>query len=193
MLKWITSGGGPLLLVEKMLALEWTGVSLEEESNDIDLFSNAKSELLITLDDYERACKVEGYIDIIPIGEKTGLVLGDAPLPTAWFYYPDQSGGLIVRWGYAASEDSIIRRLSELTENDFVAETFSLEIFSEKLIIFDSAFSGEDLDCLGEDVLEVQLSSGKYHIATSIYNPDDETSLIIHRLKQVTINESNLQ
>jgi hypothetical protein len=186
-LKWVVSGGGPLLLLEKSLIIEWKGVELtDEDDNNDSLHAGAYTEGADELDDYERACKVNGYIGIISVGLGVGLVLGDAPLPTTWQPYQNGDGGLIIRWEYASDESSVIRSLSQLSNGSFVAEGFNFEVFSGNLLLFDTAYSGEDLDCLEkEDILEVQLSKGIYNVETASYKPDVETSLILHRLSKI--------
>lgn len=53
--------------------------------------------------DYDRACRVDGYIGKIPVGDKEGLVLDDQPMPTTWV--PNQRGGTMVRILAAESDD----------------------------------------------------------------------------------------
>ena len=63
-LTWYESAGGPLLVLPRAALADWQGTDG---------------------DDYERACAVQGYADIVRIEGREALVLGDEPFPTAVF------------------------------------------------------------------------------------------------------------
>src|SRR3954470_17851595 len=81
-LKWVNSGGGPLICAPPSAAAKWRGSRCTS-------IRNARS-------DYARACDVLDYLGVIPCGVLDVLVLGDEPLPSAF----GVAGGelVIVRW-----------------------------------------------------------------------------------------------
>jgi hypothetical protein len=114
-------------------------------------------------------------------------------LPTAWWPYdfpdfPDKNGsgseitpgGILVRWINAESEQDVLRSLEDVPSEIWTAEQFSLSIGSAPLYLFDSAYSGAELDAA--DPLLIRLPSGDYSVFTARHTPDEETDLILHRL-----------
>jgi len=164
-LQWIESTGGPLLLIEKNLLPAWCGYRFKEEG---------------VLTDYERACKVLDYVGKVRIDDGYGLVLGEEPFATTW-YQPNSPGiGLIVRWVCAENETAVINALYNLPDVPWEQTGVSLDLTTGDLILFDSSLPGTDID----DWLNLTVPRGSYSVETLHFQPDKQTSLILHRLLQ---------
>lgn len=155
-LKWITSGGGPLVLVPEGLVHLWRGIDNS---------------------DYARACGIPDYIGILPIGAGQGLVLGDEPLQTTWL--PDKGNGTLVRWICADSETSIVAHALQVPDNLFAASGCEFRSQEKCLRLFDSAVAGGSLS--PEQFLAVDLEPGRYKVFTALYRPDVSTAILLHR------------
>ncbi len=174
-MEWIDSNGGPLIAMPHSLIRHWDGSSepragrvVEAESrwNDPDAAAT----------DYDRACDVSEYVEAIRVGDGQALVFGDEPMSTC--FVPEAGGGCFVRWCCAPSADAVAALLSSLPSTGFEVEVSAFTISRGSLLLFDSAYSGEEMD--GE--VGIDLPSGDYDVATRTWEPDEETSLVLHRL-----------
>ncbi|MFC5724374.1 Imm21 family immunity protein [Streptomyces gamaensis] len=91
---WVESLGGPLVAVPVSVLTEWGGCSENwgEES--------------APLEDYDRACAVEGWAGLLDVGRSgaQALVLADEPATTR--YLPEQR--VFVRWLASGSESELL-------------------------------------------------------------------------------------
>lgn len=161
-LVWIESAGGPLLLLEKNLIPGWHGCSSNLEDSPTD---------------YERACAVDDYIGVIPVASGIGIVLGEEPLSSAWWPLTEAGRGVLVRWLFAENEAAVTRALENLPNREWQRTNVEFTVSNGSLILFDAASSGPDID----ESLEIELPGGRYAAETLMYEPDEQTSLILHR------------
>tara|TARA_R110002072_G_scaffold33030_9_gene100250 strand:+ start:2604 stop:3092 length:489 start_codon:yes stop_codon:yes gene_type:complete len=156
-MEWISSEGGPLILISRSSLAYWKGVNS---------------------DDYDRACAIDDYAGVISVSDSQGLVFGDEPCETA-IYYSESIGVLIVRWQWAEGESSVQNIIDTLTEEDFKNSEEEIEYKSNdgSLLLFDSVLPGDEAEGL-----DVNLSESNYLVTTICHAPNDETSLILHRL-----------
>lgn len=156
-MEWISSEGGPLILISRKYLADWTGIEG---------------------DDYDRACAIDDYAGVIRVSSSQGLVFGDEPCQTA-IYYAENIGVLIVRWQWAESESSVQRFVKSLTAEEFKTpeEEIEYRVNNGSLLLFDSVLSGNEAEGLS-----VNLSESTYLVTTICYTPNDKTSLILHRL-----------
>lgn len=167
-LSWISSAGGPLLLLPESLVGHWRGsFSASEE--------NSQSQT-----DYDRACSVEGYVGVINVNAGQGLVLGDEPMQTSWLPLSEQLGGVLVRWQWAPDEKHVNEAMTDLSRLAWEPPTHTFRVSDKVLLLFDAACSGNDPG----DALNIDLLPGQYSIESTHYEPDEETSLILHRLSR---------
>lgn len=173
-MKWIESTGGPLILIPKRIAHQWTGVcgSDTESPSTID-----------TTSDYDRACQVPEYIGTVPVGDTCGVVFGDEPLRTTWI--AADYGGLVIRWYFAESEDDILKGVADCPEDVFDDVLIEFESSGDECILFDSSCDGTSVVELREDCLILDLKGCRYSILTGVYNHDDKTSVLIHKFKEM--------
>ncbi len=155
-MKWLSSEGGPLILIGKKSLSYWQGVDN---------------------DDYDRACSVEDYAGIITVASSQALVLGDEPCQTT-IYESEDLGVLVVRWQWAESESSVQSIVEQLTNEDFKdpEEEIEYKVDDNSLLLFDSVLSGNEAKGLC-----VTLSGSSYLVSTICHTPNDETSLILHK------------
>lgn len=161
-LAWIESAGGPLLLLEENLLPFWRGC-----------FSDSDD----ALTDYDRACDVNDYIGAIDVNSRQAIILGDEPLSTAWWSSANKKQSFLVRWDYAENETAVIESLKNLPKISWQKTDIEFQVKEGKLILFDSACSGSDVD----DCLRIEIQKARYSIETLHYKPDNQTSLILYR------------
>lgn len=187
-LQWMQSNGGPLLLVPGEHVSAWKGIEPPRNGRQVEVRFrwNGPDE---PATDYDRACDVEEYIAQLDIGAGRGLVLGDMPMGTAWQTVGSvQSngapvGGILIRWMYANSEADVLSTIPRMPDELWQNDGMTLEVGSQPLCLFDSAFAGDDL--AHDDHLLIQLPAGTYAIATAEYEPDRHTSVVLHRLQRI--------
>jgi hypothetical protein len=186
-LQWMESNGGPLLLVPGEHRLAWEGIEPPRDGPPIEARFrwNGPDE---PATDYDRACNVKGYVGQIEIGAGYGLVLGDYPTGTAWLAFHnteddgDAVGGILIRWMHANSEADVLSAIQHVPDELWHDDGLTLEVGSQPLYLFDSAFAGDDL--AGDDHLLIHLPTGEYAIATAEYEPDRDTAVVLHRLQR---------
>ncbi len=162
--QWIESGGGPLLLLEEHLLGYWKGFNFSKQNPDF-------------VTDYDIACEIDDYLGVIEVNSGYGLVLGEEPLSTAWLPFTETKNGLLVRWMFAENESAVIDALNNLQSLTWQTTDIEINFSGDKLILFDSACSGSQID----EKIEIEISEGRYSAETAHHQPNKETSLIIHR------------
>jgi hypothetical protein len=161
-LVWIESAGGPLLLLEEDLLKYWNGC-----------FSTSED----TPTDYERACSVHDYLGVIVVDSGHGIVLGEEPFSTAWWPSATLGQGFLVRWVYAEDEAAVTYALEHLPNTAWQSTDVEFQVSNDKLLLFDAACSASDVD----ERLVIEIPEGWYVAETLHYQPDEQTSLILHR------------
>lgn len=136
--------------------------------------------------DYGRACEMDDYVGLVDVGPGQGLVLGDEPAPTTWWPLPHTGGGILIRWLGAESEEEVITALEQLAEPGWQLTGIMIDVPSGKLVLFDSAYRGNETDRLMRDehrqALTIDIGVGAYGVETVEYEPDPDTVLLLHRL-----------
>lgn len=162
-LKWIESGGGPLLLAPTSLLPHWSG--------------NAPSEKMDGATDHQRACAVKDEIDTVGLGEAQAVVLGDEPDRTAMFLCA--SDLLLVRWRWANSEEELLSALVDALDQRHFKSAGIFSTVPGEHLLFDSAFSGTEVSESSRMLLE----ASDYAIDTARLEPTSSTNALIHRLR----------
>jgi Immunity protein 21 len=170
-LTWIESNGGPLLLISREFLSLWQGIGENWFTEDA------------VEADYDRACAVDDYAGLIDVGLGQGLVLGGEPLATTWFHphVGDHRTQLLVRWMYADDEAQIRSSLETIPEDIWEPVPGAFAIGAHLLYLFDSAFSGSEVGTAACPCLITELPNGLYTVFTGVFQPDDDTSLVLHR------------
>jgi hypothetical protein len=161
-MNWIESAGGPLIFVPFEVAAYWGGVRPNSSG----------------VSDYDRACMIDDELEFVSLGERLALALGDEPFPT--MILPRSDGGLLVRWVYANSDEEIIKLAAE-ADHLAVEETgLCIDVpRSETWLLFDS---GEPGDASHDEVAELPLDRGRYHISRMIFAPDADTKFLVYKI-----------
>jgi hypothetical protein len=159
--EWVQSGGGPLIAVPETVLPFWTGADGEENASD-----------------YDRACEIDGYLGLLPVGDSAALVLGDQPASTA--FLPEH--GAFVRLWAAESEDEVLAGVAAA----FTSADWGQEVRWEvpgTVLLFDSAWPGNDTD--RTDCLRVELEPGRYAVRAANVQPGPETWLGLVQLRRL--------
>lgn len=170
-MRWISSTGGPLILMDQRFTNDWHGIDVPETNSSTNMSQT----------DYERACGVDDYIGQISVGNGSAVVLGDEPMQATWMA-GNTSGGTIARWRYARDQQSAERAVGHVPDSVFEATDVSFNTQGD-LILFDSAINGQSLR--PEEALLIRIPGGTYVIETADYSLDEDTALVLHRLKPV--------
>jgi hypothetical protein len=167
-LRWIVSGGGPLLLLDRYWLGAWHGHNPDSTDNGTET-------------DYERACAIEDFLGVISVGPGQGVVLGDEPMATAWWPLPAVQGGVLVRWRWAPEGTSIVALLERLPADAWAAHEVTLSLSSGQALLFDSAEGAETLAAS----LKIDLTPGVFLVETADFAPEPQVALLLHRLVPV--------
>lgn len=157
--RWVESGGGPLIAVPETVLPFWAGADGDDLASD-----------------YDRACEVDGAFGLLPVGDRTALVLGDEPAATA--YLPEH--GTFVRWYAADTEAGLLAEVpAALASADWTDEV-RWDV-PGPVVLFDSAWPGDATD--RTDTLRIPLPPGPYTLHAATAQPGPETWLTLVRLR----------
>lgn len=155
-LRWISSAGGPLVLLQSSSLSAWQGVHGE---------------------DYERAGAITGHTGIITKAGRDVLVLWGEPLETT--YHEAGTRQFLTQWSYAPDEESVIKALSELDGETVepLGET-SMSIMDPEQFLIDAGAPGTGV----RERLTLSLVPGHYVVRTFAYRPSTDVELIMHEM-----------
>ena len=179
---WIESAGGPLILLPLSDLSLWEGSRPPSAGRTVEANFRWNDES-DPATDYDRACDIKDLLGIVQVGQVEALVLGDEPLPTAWLPYKGRPGGVAVRWRYADNEQSVASRLAEILAHEAAEPAVTLHVPSSTLLMFDSAVAGADLETA--EGLLIELQPATYRVSSAEFNPDERTSLLLHRFELI--------
>lgn len=171
---WIESGGGPLILLDEALLQYWQGVdgSWSRASSTFNVGEGPS--------DYDRACAIRDQVGTIIVGTGVGIILNEEPLPTTCVQLGD-GDTVLARWVSAESDDDMAVVLSDVDKVRFAGASQVYEPQGD-VRLFDSAFPGSDIRTPS---LKIALRPGRYLIQTAHLQPNDLTSVILHKLKLI--------
>jgi hypothetical protein len=176
-LRWISSEGGPLILIDRAHLGFWEG---DKDVWDGEPSSSGEA---TTFDDYDRACQVNEYVGLIPVGMGEGLILGDEPLPTTWYPSTGMIGGHIIRGGLAYDENELLRQILNIPDEKYKEEGIVFSSVSGSLLLFDSGCPGREPDCLETGCLiQFELAVGSYIVRTVNHTLEDGGWTLVHSL-----------
>jgi hypothetical protein len=174
-MKWITSAGGPFLLVDEENLLTWGGVIDPIPPHGLDLYSPSGVPT-----DYDRACNVDGPIGSITVGDAPALVFGEEALCATWLGSAGDDEGKIVRYSFADSEKEVLQSISTMPETAFTQRQL-FSVSRSHLFLFDSAIAGGNIEKFPSDYIAIELPCGTYDVATATYSPEHRMYVIVHR------------
>lgn len=154
---WLSSSGGPLVVMGEGLAGMWRGLDGHPS-------------------DYHRACQIDDYAGRLEGVDGDILVLGDEPLDTA--IATADGALLIIRWICAPSEAEVLAQLDLLELGSLTPiERLSIDWASDALVLFDGAERFDPQACL-----YLQPLSPHIEVSTFRYQPTADTALLIHQI-----------
>lgn len=162
---WVSSAGGPLLVAPQSALPLWTGAG--STAGPVESWG-----------DYGRACAVDGYIGVIPIGQRQALVLGDEPARTT--YLP--SYRLFLRWAAAYEEDELLSAACRAIRDGLAWDAGEdvLWVVDGPVVMFDSARSGTELE--PGNHLVVELHPSTYRVRAT-YRANGDNWMILVQLQ----------
>ncbi|MGW2784067.1 Imm21 family immunity protein [Streptomyces populi] len=160
--QWVESGGGPLIAIPETVLPFWSGADGDDMSCD-----------------YDRACDVEGFIGLLPVGDTRALVLGDEPASTT--YLPEH--GAFVRWHAARSDDELLAAVpAALAQAEWEEE--AEWTVPGPVVLFEAAWSGTFSE--STDRLRVALEPGRYGVRAAFVHPGPGTWMGLVQLRRLT-------
>lgn len=178
-LRWIESGGGPLILLSGEYLLAWSG--LEPATTPPE----GADPSTLPPTDYERACFVLDQVGLVPVLDGQGLVLGDEPLSTAWWEV-SPTEGILVRWVYGVDDERVIDFLDHVDERvpdrRWKPNGLTFSVGTLPLYLFDTAWPGREVN--QTEYLTCALEPGDYAVDTAVALPDADTEVLLHRLRR---------
>src|SRR5690242_20715802 len=159
--EWVESGGGPLVAVPEAVLPFWAGADGEDLATD-----------------YDRACEVDGYVGLLPVGDSAALVLGDEPASTS--FLPDHD--TFVRWRAANSEEELLAGVPAALATAVWENEVRWDV-SGPVVLFDSAWPGREAD--GTERLRIALEPGGYAVRAGQAQPGPETWLGLVQLRRL--------
>ena len=159
---WVTSLGGPLILIPESACRHWGGTPRDYPDHE---------------GDYGRACAVDDYVGLIDVGPATALVLGDMPARTT--FLPEHC----ILFREIAADDSVdpsAAIVGLLPEIKWEPGPF-WEI-TEPVILFDSAYDYPHVVEANQECLRVSVTPGRYHVQAAYIEIPEQAYLILVRL-----------
>ncbi|MFE9762932.1 immunity 21 family protein [Streptomyces sp. NPDC005808] len=159
--EWVESGGGPLIAIPETVLSFWSGADGDEMYSD-----------------YDRACDVDGFIGLVPVGDTRALVLGDEPASTS--FLPEHS--TFVRWCAADSAEELLACVPAALE----AAVWEPDVHWNvpgPVVLFDAAWPGTA--STRTDHLRVGLEPGRYAVRATYVEPGPETWVGLVQLRRL--------
>ncbi|MDX2529270.1 immunity 21 family protein [Streptomyces europaeiscabiei] len=160
--RWVESSGGPLIALPEAVLPFWAGADGDETSSD-----------------YDRACDIDGYVGLLPVGDTRALVLGHEPASTA--YLPEH--GTFVRWYAADSEAELLADVPAALD----AAAWEPEVrwrVPGPAVLFDAVWPGDAFR--DTDHVRVELAPGHYGVRAARVVTGPETWLGLVQVRSLT-------
>ncbi|MBF5044514.1 hypothetical protein FGE12_19100 [Aggregicoccus sp. 17bor-14] len=165
--QWVSSAGGPLVLLPSSLSSSWTG---------------ARQRGVAASDDYAVACRVSGYVGVISKDGTDVLVLGDEPLRTTALASDVLTG--FVRWVAAESSTAVEAAIHDLRPEQ-LGPALEMHRFSVQEPIWNLADAGVDGRHISErGAIRVALDPGIYDVSVHEYFPSRAVRLLVIVLRR---------
>ena len=178
-MNWISSTGGPSIIISNKSKENWSGVATYKSIKEGE-FIEAEDFLDPSQCHYGRACTIEDYLGIIDFseGEKV-IVIGDEP--SSITILMDADTLYIIKWYSGESKESFEQYINL---KNFEQVKWNLELNVElnlrDYVLMDASAVGLDLE--GEEMIHFHMKKGNYLVYTGVYDPDEKTRMILHKL-----------
>jgi hypothetical protein len=197
-LRWVTSCGGPLILLPQYLLSQWLGCYMwcNEPEDKSDGFETPHGWLCFNEDfmepavsDYGRACATGASRAFVKVGADEALVLDNEDNddnPATWLASASDDGGTVFQWNYlhtAKDQDQLVREVFRQQDTLKWQNEAFWEIKCSELVLFDSAGAGPLLNRDAAGYLLISVEPGSYSVTTAeYYRPGGVKLLTLHRL-----------
>lgn len=166
---WVSSEGGPLILLAENHLLSWGGVIPPQEGRlAAATFRWAGANSPAT--DYDRACDINDVAGLVEVGTGHSLVLSEGDTPTGW-WENSATRGMLVQGGYGEEETFILSAINKLPENVWKPTSLYMDVEGFPLYLFDAGLPGANVASSG-DYVTFRLTVGSYSIASAEYKAE---------------------
>jgi hypothetical protein len=125
--------------------------------------------------DYDRACDIDDYAGLVPVGSGVGIVLGQDNIPATWQPLPN-GGGILARL-YTSETGEYPHALPPLPPDLTWESVGEFPTDGSPLVLFDSTEAGDEPPIFPS--LPVDLAAGRYAVESSIFkHPQMELWLV---------------
>ncbi|WP_170110650.1 Imm21 family immunity protein [Flavilitoribacter nigricans] len=184
-LKWIGSLGGPSVIIGAPLLKLWSGIGSVEGAGRGE-YEEVEDSMDPQQSHYGLACSVEDPIASVRIAEggDAVIVIGDLPDLMTVIGESRYGNKIIAKWDYGDSTEEFESFLDYERLNQLNGWTinFDIQLEDRKFYLLDATVSGFDL--FGQDVIIFYLQPGHYQVSTLQYQPNDRTSMLLHRIRR---------
>jgi hypothetical protein len=162
MKRYVTSTGGPLIIMEASLYPQWGGA-----------LSNSASKYLTT--DYDFACQTDRYLSLAKITNGQIIILGDMPMDTAVVQDRPRSAVYLVRVMYGDTDDEDVFIFSNYdsifaNENEIQSESLNDIAFKSSQMILANSSEASAFSLGSKHHLFFDLGASKCSIRTFDHN-----------------------
>lgn len=166
-LQWISTLGGPLILMGRTSVDSWSGDQIPDHFG---------------ASDYDRAAEIPGYAGILDVVGRNALVL---PMPDQTTCLDVSHGSyLLVRWIGANDEAGVLDALSRLDlDQEWGDPQLRLVVEANEVTLFDSVFAGNEID----ECLNFRVEPGSYQVFIREYRPSPDIDLLLILLKLAVV------
>ncbi|HRI66417.1 MAG TPA: Imm21 family immunity protein [Polyangium sp.] len=158
-MQWISTTGGPLLLIPEKSLSDWRGASGDGL-------------------DYDLACSATEFAEVVQWHGRSLLVLGDEPLLT--MVIQGSTTTIFLRWMYAPDEEAIMRCLNRREWGPPI-EQLTWKINESTHALIDSALDGHSV----QNPMHVTLPIGENQVMTYLVKPSHDVGAVLHVIDQL--------
>ena len=162
-------------MVPAVLAGSWQGCLRPSEGRVIE--SRFRHDPSGPATDYDRACDVEGWIGVIPVGDGDGLILSGDVGPVACVR-PRPNEYVLLRWLYAPNEDALLAYFEGVRMALIAEERAVFRHPGGPMILADSSDAGLGWTSL---YFAFELPAGTYQVSAS-HSAAAEVAIVVHQL-----------
>jgi hypothetical protein len=185
-MRWIETFGGPFIALPYRRRERWEGA--EPPANGRIVRAKFRTEAGAPATDYDSACDATSaprFFGLVRRADFVALALPRELL--TWLPRPD--GGVFVQWEFGESrprvEKMLLRSLpprGEITALPWRKTRVRFPADGGKLVVFDAAVCGREI--APARALTFTLLSGTYAVDEADFRPDEDTLMILHRLRR---------
>ena len=190
--KWVSSRGGPHLLLPAELLGAWEGVKKPSFGRIVRAIFRFTMDPASPATDYDRACDVNDLLGLIPVGDGHALVLGGDEVPmSTWIAHPDGRGGDIVILMQWADDARVARQIAvtpTVPDEQFDATGLDFHLRGDDAVLLPASDSGPNWV---DGCLRCALPAGRYAVTTAELTRDGNGDgdigeiLRVHRLRAI--------